>query len=78
MSRYIDIDEVYVDPYTMSIPWEEAVLMVKQNVTPVIHAKWEYIPEETPKYRCSNCKKHWSIINTDEFCSHCGAKMDKE
>ena len=54
-----------------------------EDVSPILHAKWIVIDNNQPIskdkiYTCSNCRKSrlfkWQLTN---FCSHCGALMDK-
>ena len=54
------------------------------DVAPVVHGKWEYIPESRNTYshlRCTNCG-WWTLdpsVDCDyHYCPRCGAKMDKE
>lgn len=46
------------------------------EATPIITAKWE---QAYNGYVCSNCHSHFTInaMGAGEFCSKCGAKMDK-
>ena len=56
------------------------------NQTEVKHGKWEYKPDiyDDSTYECSVCKESWTLItgtpqdNNMQYCSNCGAKMDKE
>lgn len=87
MSRHIDADKLLnlmdnevVDSDEMT----EYADKYKEDVLPVIHAKWEPDEEssvEKPCYRCSNCG---AVLEEDynwhnhNFCYHCGARMDGE
>lgn len=87
MSRYIDADKLLnlmdnevVDSDEMN----EYADKYREDVLPVIHAKWKPDEEssvEKPCYRCSNCG---AVLEEDykwhnhNFCYHCGAKMDGE
>lgn len=48
-----------------------------EDVTPVIHAKWEHKDGIYGVVYCSNCGFELKYNNTN-FCPDCGAKMDKE
>lgn len=70
-----------VDPETLIADIRE---MKAADVAPVVHGKWEYIPESRNTYshlRCTNCG-WWTLdpsVDCDyHYCPRCGAKMDKE
>ena len=48
------------------------------DVTPVIHGEW--ILHKDGSGTCKNCNTHqksiWDMDNWQNFCGHCGAKMD--
>ena len=50
------------------------------DVAPVVHAKWTLNSDGSGK--CSNCNftqyAVWDYDNMQNYCGHCGAKMDKE
>lgn len=56
--------------------------METENVAPVVHGKWEYIPYsdiwygdgEPPEFVCKNC--YGRAYNTEDYCPNCGAIMD--
>ena len=48
-----------------------------EDVAPVVHARWSDEREYCHNFICSNCGK-LNNNNFDEYCKHCGAKMDKE
>lgn len=58
----------------------------KEDVAPVIHAKWIDHSEEDDAgyYKCSNCEEPWVLMegtpddNKMNYCPTCGAKMDLE
>lgn len=49
------------------------------EVAPVIHAHW-IIRKWGANAQCSNCKRYFDDVydmdNSDNYCRHCGAKMD--
>lgn len=60
-------------------------MIEKEDVAPVVHARWEEV-EEFPwgdcHWKCSACGIEWCFIegtpedNGTRFCPNCGAKMD--
>lgn len=49
-----------------------------EDVQPVVHAHWIL---RIPFAQCSECKRfcgQWDYDNSDNYCRHCGAKMDEE
>lgn len=57
------------------------------DVAPVVHGRWICINKRYGEYECSvchgvdaNCSDYYGIhaVTEQEFCSNCGAKMDKE
>ena len=77
---YVHLGEK-VDPETLIADIRE---MKAADVAPVVHGKWEYIPESRNTYshlRCTNCG-WWTLdpsVDCDyHYCPRCGAKMDKE
>lgn len=94
MARYIDADKLNLDAEVeMADDWKtahEIANVIKyapaEDVTPVVHAKWEIESTweicgmtMTTSCRCSNCKHlhHWHQEES-AFCPNCGAKMEKE
>ena len=60
------------------VTWKDAVILIKDapivDAAPVVHGKWEV----TPVYiKCSECGESFMLIPQD-YCPHCGARMDKE
>ena len=65
--------------------WKLARVLKKipaADVAPVVHGRWEYIPQTINTYgqlRCSIC--NWwtldpSVDRSYSYCPNCGAKMD--
>jgi hypothetical protein len=59
--------------------WNDAIDAIISNaptVDPVKHGHWEVVDGTEPRrYGCSVCKRlSWT---EDNYCSYCGAKMDK-
>lgn len=54
------------------------------NVQPVVHAEFHCVNEDANVYMCTNCGGEWFLEagtpeeNDMEWCSFCGARMDKE
>ena len=48
------------------------------SAEPVRHGKWIYIYKKVPvfNYQCSECGARSILF--ENFCSYCGARMDKE
>lgn len=51
----------------------------------VVHGKWICINKRSDTYQCSACMgldediwgcAGWHVVTSQEFCPHCGAKMD--
>lgn len=43
---------------------------------PKKHGRWQKMPRIPYSYQCSECS-HLSVFH-DEYCPHCGARMDGE
>lgn len=54
--------------------------LIQNDVQVVRHGKWEYIgtDKQGNVFRCSNCALRIGLERETDFCSNCGAKMDKE
>lgn len=84
MAKYIDVDKYkkwmqnkkeYCQPYCKkSISCFECFYENdgKEDVAPIVHAKWE---RDDEFWWCSNCDWNEVTVKTN-YCSHCGAKMD--
>lgn len=71
------------------IPYLQAAKVLREvsdapaaDVAPVVHARWEYIPQTLntlSQFRCPFCR-WWSldpsIDGAYNYCPNCGAKMD--
>ena len=92
MSKYIERKiafEMLIEPRTLGdggCEWVEKTLhqIPAADVAPVVHARWEYIPQTLDtlsQFRCSVCG-WWSldpsIDNAYNYCPNCGAKMDED
>ena len=94
MSDYIEretvlrrIEEMRVKKYDYAPDVAQAIYdfvvdMDAADVAPVVHGRWEYIPQTLDtlsQFRCSVCG-WWSldpsIDNAYNYCPNCGAKMD--
>lgn len=85
MSRYIDADKLLIlmdNEVVDSDEMNEYADKYKEDVLPVIHAKWKPDEESSVEkscYRCSNCG---AVLEEDykwhnhNFRYHCGARMD--
>ncbi len=77
-----EVDRNY---YSYTNGYEDCYCEVKEapaaDVAPVVHGRWEYIPQTLDtlsQFRCSVCG-WWSldpsIDNAYNYCPNCGAKM---
>lgn len=86
MARYIDADLLYVDLWYNSEVWKDtdrgvSLEQIKNtptaDVREVKHGHWAdtYIEDNIEYGYCSMCSAY---VMVDNYCSYCGAKMDKE
>ena len=82
----------YIERQTLlhKIRWassaEEAVMSVRRipaaDVTPVRHGQWRWVAyDANPKignWHCTYCNRIPKSFQKEDFCPHCGAKMDGE
>lgn len=80
--------DVFADN-SQEIPYLQAAKVLREvsdapaaDVAPVVHARWEYIPQTLntlSQFRCPFCR-WWSldpsIDGAYNYCPNCGAKMD--
>lgn len=93
MAKYIDQSvaiarlthlEVTKPTATMTDAKRALADMFSADVAPVVHGRWEYIPQTLntlSQFRCPFCG-WWSldpsIDGAYNYCPNCGAKMDEE
>ena len=95
MAEYIDREELLTHQYNASHSnWPQLAEMVvgvediedapAADVSPVVHGRWEYIPQTLntlSQFRCPFCR-WWSldpsIDGAYNYCPNCGAKMDEK
>lgn len=87
MAEYIKRETVlehaeYDNNYRLIIPAEAIKATPTADVAPVVHGRWEYIPQTLntlSQLRCPFCG-WWSldpsIDGAYNYCPNCGAKMD--
>ena len=93
MAEYIDREALLTHQYNASHSnWPQLAEMVvgvediedapAADVSPVVHGRWEYIPQTLntlSQFRCPFCR-WWSldpsIDGAYNYCPNCGAKMD--
>lgn len=77
MSRYIDADKVktHFDANTWQGEFMIAMCDVTEteDVAPVVHSSWRTLCGYS---KCNNCGQR--SVKQSNYCSNCGAKMDKE
>ena len=94
MAEYIEKQKVinWFSPYGHTeepIPFETIVAdlrgMKSEDVSPVVHGRWEDSTDEwlgTDVYTCSKCRESYVLVegtpkeNLWHYCPNCGAKMD--
>ena len=79
MSRYIRIDDL--EQYSLSQVINGVVNIQKlktADVVEVLHGEWIPIDVGDCCYRCSVCNfvRDAYLLEEDNYCPHCGAKMD--
>ena len=80
--RYIDLDKA-ISLFHMTFFYSEKQIRILEcvpleDVVPLVHARW--VKSSVGKtWYCSECKRKFPpIYINDNYCPHCGAKMDEE
>ena len=80
MMEYIDrnLCETVVEYdqyYKLVVPLEKIRKMPAADVAPVVHGRW-LNTEHLDGHMYGECSECHKIRIIDEYCSHCGARMD--
>ena len=84
MSRYIDADAlkqtIFAHWYTCEEIDETIDAIPTADVVEVVHGEWFPIDVGDCCYRCSVCNfvRDAYLLEEDNYCPHCGARMDGE
>lgn len=80
--QYEDVDdeETAVSAYLDSILRVKCMPTIYPDSDHIRHGHW-IVSNKSSWSKCSVCKRHflyvWDYDNADEYCRHCGAKMDE-
>lgn len=80
MMEYIDRNlcetvAEYDQYYKLVVPLEKIRKMPAADVAPVVHGRW-LNTEHLDGHMYGECSECHKIRIIDEYCSHCGARMD--
>ena len=83
MSRYIKDTDVYrlVEPSGVArVHCSQIDELPRADVVEVRHGEWKLHPDGSGTCSCCNRtqKSVWDYDNAQNFCGHCGAKMEGE
>ena len=65
----------YDQYYKLVVPLEKIRKMPAADVAPVVHGRW-LNTEHLDGHMYGECSECHKIRIIDEYCSHCGARMD--
>ena len=65
----------YDQYYKLVVPLEKIRKMPSADVAPVVHGRW-LNTEHLDGHMYGECSECHKIRIIDEYCSHCGARMD--
>lgn len=84
MSRYVDIEKMPSGPNWDALNDKEKAAVLSfliqlptANVVPVIHGHWSHVTKYL-LYEIGTCSVCGERVDVDNYCSNCGAIMDKE